>query len=158
MVNLLGLSIVVQAHQFRKKEQEGELTESDKQNLNKIINESHNINIDYAQNEDITSEEANIIKDSSGYLTYQRWKSNPKSISSAKKKAKNNNVAYVDYSQAINKKYPDGSSEYLYVTTDINQELANLLHNGKINSLRYLEESTSNAVQISVFRENIVKA
>lgn len=46
------------------------------------------------------------------------------------------------------------TTNYLYVFTDIDQELAQILHNRKINTLRNLEEElTSNEVQISVYKE-----
>lgn len=62
-------------------------------------------------------------------------------------------MTYVDYLQALQKKYPNdkSSKEYLFVSTSIDQELVQLLQDAKGN-LRNLASSTSNGISVSTLR------
>ena len=149
LVHLIGLSLVVYAHRLSEllnmknpseSIEPNDTIESITNSIMDIIYKSHQINKNYAQVDDLVLTQTEIVKDSSGILTFQRWTNDPQSISSIKTIAKSNNVTFVDYSE-LPKLTSTSTEEFLYVTTDINKELVQLLEAYFLVRLKYSPRS-----------------
>ena len=88
VVNLIGLSLSVYAHQIVKHQKNDNLNEFNKTEFESLTTKAHEMNKKYTISGEFISENSEMIKDASGYLTYQRWSSNAKSSSSGKKTSK----------------------------------------------------------------------